>query len=179
MIEAMSEPGASEDRPAVSADTALVELYRAHYRSLVRLAALLLDDRETSEEVVQDAYVRVHGSWWRLRDPDKALAYLRQAVVNGARSRMRRQQVARKHAPKPMPDAPSAEYGAMVEVERSAVISALHALPPRQREAVVLRYYGDLSEHEIARAMGISNGAVKSAVSRGLAALTAHLEEQS
>ena len=78
-----------------------------------------------------------------------------------------------------MPDAPSAEYGALAEVDRSAVIAALHGLPPRQREAVVLRYYGDLSENEIARAMGISNGAVKSAVSRGLAALTSHLKEQS
>ena len=179
MIELMSQPGAAERRPQADADTALVELYRAHYRSLVRLAALLLDDRESSEEVVQDAYVRVHSTWWRLRDPDKALAYLRQSVVNGSRSRMRRRQVARKHAPKPMPDAPSAEYGAMAEVERSAVITALRALPPRQREAVVLRYYGDLSESEIARAMGISNGAVKSAVSRGLAALTIHLKEQS
>jgi RNA polymerase sigma-70 factor (sigma-E family) len=178
MIELMSKPGASAGGTQTAADEALVELYRAHYRSLVRLAALLLDDRESSEEVVQDAYVRVHAAWWRLRDPDKALAYLRQAVVNGSRSRMRHRLVARKHAPKPMPDAPSAEYGAMAEVDRSAVIAGLRALPPRQREAVVLRYYGDLSEAEIARVMGVSAGTVKSSVSRGLAALSTHLKEQ-
>lgn len=178
MIELMTEPDAADGRSGVTADEVLVELYRAHYRSLVRRAALLLDDRESSEEVVQDAYVRVHGAYWRLRDPEKALAYLRQSVVNGARSRLRRRRVARRHAPKPMPDAPSAEYGALLEVERSTVIAALHALPPRQREAVVLRYYGDLSEAEIARAMGISAGTVKSAVSRGLAALSSHVKEQ-
>lgn len=158
------------------ADRALADLYRAHYRSLVRLAALLLDDVGSSEEVVQDAFVKMHLGWRRLRDPDKALAYLRQTVVNMSRSKMRRRQVAARHTPAPMPDAASAEHDAITLAERAAVVDALHKLPDRQREAVVLRYYGELSESEIASAMGVSNGAVKSHVHRGLAALTRHLE---
>ena len=158
------------------ADDALVSLYRAHYRSLVRLAALLLDDLGSSEEVVQDAFITMHLSWGRLRDPEKALAYLRRTVVNMSRSRMRRRQVAARHAPVPMPDAVSAELEAIGSAERAAVVAALRLLPDRQREAVVLRYYGELSETEIARAMGVSNGAVKTHVHRGMAALTRHLE---
>jgi RNA polymerase sigma-70 factor (sigma-E family) len=158
------------------ADEALTALYLKHYTSLVRLAALLLDDRGLSEEVVQDAYIKMHGAWHRLDDPERALAYLRQTVVNLARSRMRRRLVAIKHAPKPMPDAPSAEHGAMAGVERAEVMAGLRSLPPRQREAIVLRYYGDLSETEIATAMGCSNGAVKSHIHRGMSALAKSLE---
>jgi RNA polymerase sigma-70 factor (sigma-E family) len=176
MIEAMARE--STDR-AVPGDDALVDLYRAHYRSLVRLAALLLDDVGTSEEVVQDAYIRMHGAWRRIKDPDRALAYLRTTVVNLSRSRMRRRQVAEKHAPKPMPDAPSAEYGAITLAERDSVIAGLRGLPAKQREALVLRFYGDLSEAEIAATMGCSQGAVKSHLHRGKAALARHLEPQS
>ena len=108
---------------------------------------------------MQDAYLKVHaallGPTPRLRDEDRALAYLRQTVVNLARSSLRRRLVARKHAPRPMPDAPSAEEGAYAEVERAAVVKALRDLPRRQREAVVLRYYGDLSEAAAAGVMGM------------------------
>lgn len=176
MISTMTGGAESVAATWSDADGALSDLYRAHYRSLVRLAALLLDDVGSSEEVVQDAFVSMHLGWRRLRDPDKALAYLRQAVVNGSRSRMRRRQVAAKHVPSPMPDAASAEHYAIGAAERAAVVQALKKLPDRQREAVVLRYYGELSEAEIARAMGVSNGAVKSHVHRGLAALSRHLE---
>ncbi|HVE64869.1 MAG TPA: SigE family RNA polymerase sigma factor [Mycobacteriales bacterium] len=162
--------------PWTDADRALSDLHRAHYRSLVRLAALLLDDVGSSEEVVQDAFIAMHIGWRRLRDPDKALAYLRRSVVNGARSRLRHRQVVAKHAPAVVPDAASAEHYAIDRAERAAVVAALHRLPDRQREALVLRFYGDLSESEIARAMGVSNGAVKSHVHRGLAALSRHLE---
>ena len=162
-----------------AAEVPLVELYRTHYRSLVRLAALLLDDVGTSEEVVQDAYIRMHGAWGRINEPEKALPYLRTTVINLSRSKMRRRQVAEKHAPKPMPDAPSAEYGAITLAERDAVIAALRALPDKQREAIVLRFYGDLTEVEIAAAMGVSQGAVKSHLHRGKAALARHLEPQS
>ena len=114
MISTMAgEAGAAPTAAWSDADDALVGLYRAHYRSLVRLAALLLDDLGTSEEVVQDAFIKMHLGWGRLRDPDKALAYLRQTVVNLSRSRMRRRQVAARHAPKPMPDGASAEYDAI------------------------------------------------------------------
>jgi RNA polymerase sigma-70 factor (sigma-E family) len=175
MIEAMAGPASR----AVAHDDALVDLYRAHYRSLVRLAALLLDDVGTSEEVVQDAYIRMHGAWRRIKDPEKALPYLRTTVVNLSRSRMRHRQVVERHAPRPMPDSASAEEGAISMAERDAVIGALRALPDKQREALVLRYYGDLSEAEIAATMGVSQGAVKSHLHRGKAALARHLEPQS
>jgi RNA polymerase sigma-70 factor (sigma-E family) len=162
---------------AWDADQAVTALYSAHFRSLVRLAALLVRDVATAEEVVQDAFVAMHGAWRRLRQPDKALSYLRQSVVNRSRSVLRHRAVVEKYAPKGLPDAQSAENGAMVELERSAVVKALSALPTRQREALVLRYYGDLSEAEIAQTMGISRGAVKSHTARGMAALRSVLEQ--
>lgn len=159
------------------ADKAVTQLYSEQYRPLVRLATLLVRDFATAEEVVQDAFVAMHGAWRRLRDPNKALSYLRQSVVNRARSVLRHRAVVEKHAPKALPDAPSAEHGALGELERAAVIEALRALPTRQREAIVLRYYGDLSEAQIADAMGISRGAVKSHTARGIAALRSVLEQ--
>jgi RNA polymerase sigma-70 factor (sigma-E family) len=162
---------------AWDAAQAVTALYSAHYRSLVRLSVLLVRDLATAEEVVQDAFVAMHGAWRRLRDPEKALSYLRQSVVNRSRSVLRHRAVVEKYAPKGLPDAPSAENGAIVELERSAVVKALSALPTRQREALVLRYYGDMSEAEIASTMGISRGAVKSHTARGMAALRSVLEQ--
>jgi RNA polymerase sigma-70 factor (sigma-E family) len=158
------------------ADRAVTAIYSEHYRSLVRLAAFLVRDTATAEEVVQDSFVAMHGAWRRLRDTDKALSYLRQSVVNRSRSVLRHRMVVDKNTPKPPPDMPSAEHGAIIQLERSAVVSALRALPDRQREALVLRYYGDLSEAQIATAMGISRGAVKSHTARAMAALRAVLE---
>ena len=160
------------------ADEAVTRLYAVHYRSLVRLSALLLRDTAVAEEVVQDAFVAMHGRWGRLRDTDKALAYLRQSVVNGSRSALRRRGVAQRYLPRlVLPETgPSAEHGALDRLDHDAVIAALRLLPLRQREALVLRYYGDLSEADIATAMGISRGAVKSHASRGMAALRTTLE---
>src|SRR5215475_6483199 len=135
---------------------AVTAIYTTHYRSLVRLAVLLVRDVATAEEVVQDSFIAMHGAWRRLRDTEKALSYLRQSVVNRSRSVLRHRMVVDKNAPKPAPDMPSAEQGAISLLERSAVIAALRTLPPRQREALVLKYYGDLSEAQIATAMGIS-----------------------
>ena len=136
-----------------SPDRAVIELYSQHYRALVRLAALLVRDTPTAEEVVQDSFVAMHDGWQRLRDTEKALAYLRQAVVNRSRSVLRHRTVVDKNLQKAPPDMPSAEHGALVLLERSAVVAALRGLPDRQREAIVLRYYADLSEAEIAAAM--------------------------
>jgi RNA polymerase sigma-70 factor (sigma-E family) len=160
------------------ADDLLTVLYTTHYRDLVRLAAFLTSDRDNAEEVVQDAYVRVHGSWRGLRDPDKAEAYLRTAVVNLSRSRLRRRQVVAKHRPDPLPDVASAESFAVRDDQRQQVIRALQQLPARQREAVALRYYSDLTEAQTAAAMGCSVGAVKSHTSRAMAALRPLLEDQ-
>jgi RNA polymerase sigma-70 factor (sigma-E family) len=177
----VQRPAAAGGRDAAGwdADDALTQLYAAHYRSLVRLAALLLRESGEAEEVVQDAFIAMHGSWRRLRDPDRALAYLRQAVVNRARSRLRHRKVEQKYAPRPMPDGASAEQGALLALEHRSVLDALRRLPERQREVLVLRYYGDLTEAEIADALKISRGAVKSHASRGMAALRTTLEHAS
>lgn len=159
-----------------NADVAVTELYGAHYRSLVRLAALLVHDTATAEEVVQDSFVAMHAGMYRLRDSEKALSYLRAAVVNRSRSVLRHRVVVDRNAPKPAPDMPSAEHSALALLERSAVVAALRKLPGRQREVVVLRYYGDLSEAQIASTMGITRGAVKSHTSRAMAALRSVLE---
>jgi RNA polymerase sigma-70 factor (sigma-E family) len=166
-------------RPAASAwdaDRIVTEIYHGEYKSLVRLAVLLVHDVPTAEEVVQDAFEAMHTAWRRLREEEKALSYLRQAVVNRSRSVLRHRTVVDKNAPKPAPDEPSAEQGALTLIERSAVIAALRTLPDRQREAVVLRYYADLSEADIAATMGISRGAVKSHTARAMAALKTILE---
>jgi RNA polymerase sigma-70 factor (sigma-E family) len=154
-----------------AAGQAVTEIYRDHYRSLVRMATLLIRDSATAEEVVQDCFVSMHLAWPRLRDDDKALAYLRRSVLNRARSVLRRRQIADRHPPKPEPDAPSAEHGAIARLERTAVIAALRLLPVRQREVLVLRYYLDLPESQVAAAMGITRGAVKAHTSRAMAAM--------
>jgi RNA polymerase sigma-70 factor (sigma-E family) len=161
------------DREAVRAAGAL---YSAHYPSLVRLAVLLVRDLATAEEVVQDSFVAMHDNWRRLRDSDKALPYLRRCVVNRSRSVLRHRVVVDRNTQPSLPDAPSAEQGAIALLERSAVIAALHRLPARQREAIVLRYYAEFSEAQIASAMGISRGAVKSHTARAMSALRGVLE---
>jgi RNA polymerase sigma-70 factor (sigma-E family) len=172
------EAGLGRYQAWVRAEHAVQELYTSQYRALVRLAAMLVRDTPTAEEVVQDAFVDMHRGWHRLEDTEKALAYLRQAVVNKARSVLRHRVVVEKNLQNPPPDMPSAEHGAFAMLERDAVVKALRGLPERQREAIVLRYYADMSEAEIASAMGISRGAVKSHTARGMAALRAALEQE-
>jgi RNA polymerase sigma-70 factor (sigma-E family) len=173
---ALTAPGAA--RTGRNADWAVAELYSLHYRALVRLAVLLVRDVPTAEDVVQDSFVAMHEGWQRLRNADSALAYLRHAVLNRSRSVLRHRAVVDKHRPNPPSDMPSAEYGALVRLEQSAVVAALRKLPGRQREAIVLRYYADFSLAETAKAMGISCGAVKSHTARAVAALRADLEQQ-
>ena len=163
---------------AWDASDVVTELYMTHYNQLVRLAVMLVHDVQTAEEVVQDAFEAMHMAWKRLRDTEKALSYLRQAIVNRARSVLRHRKVVEMHPPKPAPDEQSAEHAALTLIERSAVTSALRSLPVRQREAIVLRYYGDFSEADIAQAMGISRGAVKSHTARAMAALKSILEQE-
>jgi RNA polymerase sigma-70 factor (sigma-E family) len=165
------------------ADTAVEELYAAHYRQLVRLSVLLVRDVATAEEVVQDAFVAMHGRWRGLREPDKALAYLRQAVVNRSRSVLRhrgvRERYAATHEAPHLTDAPAADEPVLLTDRRTRVLDALRALPARQREVLALRYYLDLSEADIAAVLGISRGAVKSHASRGAAALRPLLKDES
>ncbi len=162
-------------RAGGDADRAVTALYRTHYRSLVRLAVLLVRDIATAEDLVQDSFVAMHSAWPRLADSDLALSYLRQSVVNRSRSVLRHRMVVDRNVPKPAPDMPGGEQEDIRKLERSALISALRTLPARQREVLVLRYYGDLSEAQIASAMGISRGAVKSHAARAMSSLLAVL----
>jgi RNA polymerase sigma-70 factor (sigma-E family) len=164
---------AQADRDAGRAVTAL---YAAHYRSLVRLAELLVGDLATAEEVVQESFVAMHGRWRLLRYRE-ALSYLRKSVVNRSRC-VRHRVVVDRNARRPPPDVPGAAQGADAPLERATVVVALGALPPRQREAVVLRYCGDWSEAQVASAMGISKSAVKRHTARAGSALRAVLERR-
>ena len=177
LTEVLVAQAALDSVPAEwDAEQAVTAMYSTHYRSLVRLAALLVRDVATAEEVVQDSFIAMHGAWRRLRDNDKALSYLRQSVVNRSRSVLRHRVVVDRNAPKPAPDMPSTEQNALTLLERTQVVAALRSLPPRQREALVLRYYGGLSEAQIATTMGISRGAVKSHTARAIASLRTVLE---
>jgi RNA polymerase sigma-70 factor (sigma-E family) len=166
----------TEERVAWTQATALADLYRDHYRQLLRLAALLLDEPTACEDVAQEAFIRVFGRMARVEDPDATLAYLRQTVVNVARSGLRRRQVMGRH-PDPAPKAErEPEEAGVAALEHQAIVTAMRTLPRRQREAIVLRYYAELSEAETATALGVSVGSVKSFTSRGLAALESQLE---
>lgn len=158
----------------------LAVLHREHYASLVRLASLVLGDVGLSEQVVQDAFVKLHLRWGGLRQLDRAPAYLRSCVLNGARSQLRHQKVRDRHDARrtvaPASGTPEASVVAAAEHER--VVAALRRLPERQREALALRYFLDLPEAEIAAAMGVSAGSVKTHVHRGLAALAQLLGEK-
>lgn len=163
----------------VRLDDAVAQLFQAQYATLLRLAVLLVDDRALAEDLVQDAFLGLHRRWRFLRDDGAAIGYLRTAVVNGSRSALRRRRTARAYvAPAPVP-LPSAEGSAMVAAEHAAVLAAVRDLPRRQREVVVLRYWLDLSEREIADALQIAAGSVKAYASRALESLTRRLEDQS
>lgn len=178
----VADPSAADLSTSVwTADEAVTRLFATHYRPLVRLAALLLRDGGAAEEITQDAFVQLHQRWRRLRDPDNAVAYLRRSVLNRCRSALRHRGVVDRflHRQAPPATVPSAETGALAARAHDEVLAAVAALPTRQRQALVLRYYADLSEAEIAEAMGLSRGAVKSHTSRGLAALRRTMEPTS
>ncbi|MFD8982191.1 SigE family RNA polymerase sigma factor [Streptomyces sp. NPDC059564] len=168
----------AEARPVVAGTTVdhLTETYQAHYRSLLGLAALLLDDTASCEDVVQEAFIRVHSARSRVRDRDKTLAYLRQTVVNLSRSALRRRILGLKLLSKPMPDMASAEEGAYDQLERDDLIKSMRGLQRRQREVLVLRYFADMTEVQVAETLGISLGSVKAYGSRGIAALRVAME---
>jgi RNA polymerase sigma-70 factor (sigma-E family) len=148
---------------------AVAAIYRSQYCSLVRLATLLVGDAETAEEIVRDSFIAMHGAWRRLRDTDKAVPYLRQCVVNRSRSVLGHRRGSARYARGPVPEAGGAR--APLRLEDSALMTALGSLPCRQREALVLRFYLDLPEEQIAAVMGIRRAAVKNNLLRATAAL--------
>jgi len=148
----------------------LHDLYLSQRQALVRLAWLLVDDLGDAEDVVHQAFVQAHLAWGRLRGPDRALAYLRRAVLHGARSRPRRLRALAHQVPAPSGGTGPAEPVAVGE-DHVRALAAVRSLPLRQRECLVLRFYFDLSAAEMADALGISAGAVETHVHRGLEAL--------
>jgi RNA polymerase sigma-70 factor (sigma-E family) len=174
-----TKPGGELSRSGgpAGADRAVTALYLTHYRPLVRIAALLVQDLATAEEIVQDSFVAVHAAWRRLPDADHALSYLRRSVVDRSRSALRQHVAVDKLAPGLAPELPTSAGEETIEVERSAFISALWTLPSRQREVVVLRYFADLPETQVASATGISAGAVKAHATRAMSSLRAELRK--
>jgi RNA polymerase sigma-70 factor (sigma-E family) len=173
------EPGWPEPGPvpgpAGGAEAAVGALYRAQAVGLIRLAYLMLGDRAAAEDVVQDAFCGLYRNWGRLADPSGALPYVRSSVLNGCRSVLRRRALGHRVTTY-QPPAGSAEAAVLSREERQEVLRAVRRLPDRQREALVLRFYLDLPEPEIARVMGIRPGTVRSATHRALKAL-GHLLE--
>ena len=172
-IAADHDPPAERDASAEDAGHAVAALYQLHYPALVRLAALLVPDLATAEDIVQDAFAAVHGRWHVQPDADAALAYLRWSVVHRSRSVPPLGEPA---AGTGEPAAGTGEPGSDTGEPGSAVMSALRALSPRQREVVVLRYFADLSEAEIAAATGMSMAAVRDHAAQAMSSLQAELE---
>jgi len=156
----------------------VTELFREHHLELVRLARIMTGDLGTAEDVVQDVYERLHSRWPILRDRSSGLAYARSSVMNACRSVHRRNAAARRHAPSlaPLPESLGRDETAAL-ADRSELAVALRALPPRQREVLVLRYYLDLDIAEIASTLRIGPSAVRSSCTRGLATLARMLGE--
>jgi RNA polymerase sigma factor (sigma-70 family) len=165
----------------LAADTAaelVAGLFRAYAVDLVRLAVLLVGDRATAEDVVQDVFARLQRSPGRLRDVEAAGPYLRTSVVNGCRSVHRSRRRARLSRVLHEPPVWSAEAAALAGEDRREVLAAVARLSGRQREVLVLRYYAGLADREIAAALQVSRGTVSSTASRALSALARELREE-
>jgi len=155
---------------------AISQLYDQERHGLLRVALLLVGDRGVAEDLVQEAFVALQRRWDSLSDYSTAAGYLRVCVVNGARSVRRRWAVARRHLSSPEPASePGADAAVLLAEEHHAVVLAVRRLPRRQQQVIVLRYWSDLSEAQIANTLGISPGTVKSSASRALAAIAQQL----
>ena len=181
LVSAVVTPGsAGADKDAgdreIDASEAVTAIYKRHAVGLTRLAFLMLGDRQTAEDVVQEAFCGLYRAWDGMSDHANALGYVRTSVLNGCRSALRRS----KRVPRPLAVSPaaSAEVTVLARERQRETMIALRRLPPRQREALVLRYFADLPEQETALAMGVSRGTVKSTTARALAALARMLQEE-
>jgi RNA polymerase sigma-70 factor (sigma-E family) len=161
----------------VTADRQVTSLYQAHALSLARLALLMLGDADAAQDVVQDAFLGLYRRWDKLASTEAAPAYLRSSVLNGCRTVLKRR--SRPAIGPAVELLESAEAAVMHTEEQRAVLAAIRRLPARQREALVLRYYLDMTEDQAARAMGVTRGTVKSATSRAVAAVGRMLKEES
>jgi RNA polymerase sigma-70 factor (sigma-E family) len=167
-------PGRRHGPPSGDAAHAVTALYQAHALGMIRIALLMLGERGAAEDVVQDAFLGMYRRWQRINEPQKAEAYLRSAVFNGCRDALRRQSRRNRRdwvAAVDLGEPPSAEAVALMSEDRRRILAGLRLLPVRQREALVCRFYLELSEEETARVMNVSRGTVKSTTSRAVAAL--------
>lgn len=176
--DSLAPPMSSERRPvpappgpsAADAVPSFEKLFRAEFASMFRLAHLLGAD--DPEDVAQEAFARLHQRWAGLRDRSTAGGYLRATVVNLVRTRRQHLTMAVRRTPPSGPETvPSVEADVVARSDNAALIAALNRVAPRHREALVLRFWLDLSQRQIAEAMDVSTGSVKSHVSRGLSAL--------
>jgi len=172
------DSGARETSEVPAADALVAALFTAEATRLVSLARFFVEDRTAAEDLVQEAFIRLSRSAHRIRDPERAAAYLRSIVINLARDHNRRGLVSLRHRPPAVLDEPSAEETAAARESRSEVVAALRLLPHRQRDCLVLRYYLDLPVDQIAATLGISANSVKTHLQRGMRALATTLEEK-
>ena len=177
-LEGVTAAVARSRRVAASRDEAVTAFFTEHHVALLRLAGLLLHDGQVAEDVVQDAFARFYVAYPRLRESDASLAYLRRTVVNLCHSRLRRLGVARRNRGDVMRVAESADATVGLRDDQVAVVRALAELSDRQRTCLVLRFYQDLTEVEIAAVLGVSPNSVKTHVQRGMAALAERFEER-
>jgi RNA polymerase sigma-70 factor (sigma-E family) len=175
---ASPQPSADGSAPPATAADRITALYEQTAVSLIRLAYVILSDRQSAEDVVHDAFVSLYRRWGKLADPEGAEFYLRISVLNGCRSALRHRTVRSRHVLHERPAA-SAEASVFEGDERREVELAVDRLPPRQREALVLRYYLDLPDDEIARVMGVRPVTVRATVHRALDGLSRTLGEDS
>lgn len=178
----MAPVGTRDAAARAAADDGVSRLYAVHWASMVRLAWLFVHDDLLAEEVAQDAFVSLHRKWQEVEEGRRP-AYLRQSVVNGARSALRHHKVEQRYLDslrnrRSLRSVASAEDEAISAVGSADLFGRLQRLPTRQREVLVLRYYLDLSEAQIADALGIAPGSVKAHAHRGLAALRTGMEER-
>jgi RNA polymerase sigma-70 factor (sigma-E family) len=157
-------------------DDALVDLYRTHAKALVDMLWVFVGDRGEAEDLCQEAFMRLQRSWRRIDPERNAGAYLRTTAFNLARSGFRRRVVAQRLRPGPEPESAAADEGVELRDDQRQLLDALRRLPARQRECVVLRYWEDQSDAEIAATLGISANSVKTHLRRAMERLEHDLE---
>jgi RNA polymerase sigma-70 factor (sigma-E family) len=175
---AVSLPGLPAHLALDDAASAVTALYQDTALSLIRLAYVMLGDQQAAEDVVQEAFCNLYRHWGGLADVSKAPQYVRSSVLNGSRSVLRRRAVRNRRVMYELP-APSAEAAVLGGEEHDEVIRAVDRLPRRQREVLVLRFYSDLSDEEIAELAGIRLSTVRSTIHRALESLGRTLKERS